>query len=667
MADIIPDQSISGNKIAGGVVTRFSSTGIQDLASKPSLIVTDETITVNSVNTSNLNGNVSVNGNLAVKGSVDFTENIQFLKDLFIGGNLTANTLTVRTLKATVTQETKHPVTFLATIPGDLNGMGLQWKVGDKTDSFVYQNGSLTSNLNIDLNIDSAFKIAGTSVLNSNTLGKTVTFSSLTQVGRLTELTVDGTVKFNKEFETRGAVNLYNTLNVAGAAKFSNITADVVTANKFVNADGSDTSGAFVGDTEPDLIGKGLHWSYLNKQKHLIYREGNRLWSNMSVDLDQDQVYKIDNTTVLSRSTLGSSITKSNLQEIGELNELVVSGNAVIGEFAFFNASDLRVGFGTETPNAAVEIVDSGTNIVIGKKGVGTYSNHDLNIVTDNLTRILVKNNGEVIFGDPVSKNAIVKINGELHVTNLVSDTRTERDAPLEFKAGIGSNIYGKGLIWTGTGGTRQLVMMGNPDRLWTSESFEIAQDQCYYIGGRPVLTQGELGSTVITSSLTKVGILESLHVHGTVRFDNEVTLKGLQTNNVTLSEGNDQLVATPSVFNTTSDFTLRVQESDALYFGSSEIAIGSRTNTRRPVKVFGALSVGINNPDPTLGLSVAGDVSFNNKKFINGTEAPQSGEFRKGDICWNQQPTLAGYVGWICLVDGTPGVWAPFGQIANQ
>jgi cytoskeletal protein CcmA (bactofilin family) len=667
MADIIPDQSISGNKIAGGVVTRFSSTGIQDLATKPALIVTDETITVNSVNTSNLNGNVSVNGNLSVNGSVDFVENIQFLKDLFINGNLTANTLTVRTLKATVTQETKQPLTFLANFPGDLNGMGLLWKVGDKTDSLVYQNGSLTSNININLNIDSSFSIAGTSVLNSNTLGKTVTFSSLTQVGRLTDLTVDGAVKFNKTFETSGAVSLYNTLNVAGAAKFSNITADVVTASKFVTTDGADSAGSFAGDTEADLIGKGFHWSYANKQKHLIYREGNRLWSNLSLDLDADQVYKIDNTTVLSRNALGSSITRSNLQEIGELNELVVSGNAIIGEFAFFNASDLRLGIGTETPNAAIEIVDAGTNIVIGKKGIGTYSNHDLNIVTDNITRILVKNNGEVVFGDAVNKNAVVRINGELHVTSLVADTRTERDTPLEFKAGNNSNIYGKGLIWTGTGSTRQLVMMGNPDRLWTTESFEIAQDQCYYIGGRPVLTQGELGSTVITSSLTKVGILESLTVRGNAQFDGQVKLSSLQTASVTLTEGTSQLVTTPSSFNASHDFTLRVQENDALYFDSKEITIGSKTNTRRPVKIFGSMSVGINNPDPTVGLSVAGDVSFNNKKFVNGTEAPITGEFRKGDICWNQQPTLSGYVGWICLVDGTPGVWAPFGQIANQ
>lgn len=667
MADIIPDQSISGNKIAGGIVTRFSSTGIQDLATKPALIVTDESITVNSVNTSNLNGNVSVNGNLSVQGSVDFAENIQFLKDLFINGNLTANTLTVRTLKATVTQETKQPLTFLANFPGDLNGMGLLWKVGSKTDSLVYQNGSLTSNINIDLNIDSSFSIAGTSVLNSNTLGKTVTFSSLTQVGRLTDLTVDGAVKFSKTFETSGAVSLYNTLTVAGAAKFANITAGVVTASKFVTTDGADSAGSFAGDTEVDLIGKGFHWTYANKQKNLIYREGNRLWSNLSLDLDTDQVYKIDNTTVLSRNALGSSITRSNLQEIGELNELVVSGNAIIGEFAFFNAGDLRLGIGTETPNAAIEIVDAGTNIVIGKKGIGTYSNHDLSIVTDNLTRILIKNNGEVIFGDAVSKNAVVKINGELHVTNLVADTRTERDTPLEFKAGNNSNIYGKGLIWTGTGGTRQLVMMGNPDRLWTTESFEIAQDQCYYIGGRPVLTQGELGATVITSSLTKVGILESLHVRGNTRFDGDVTLKGVQTQSVTLTEGTSQLVATSNSINATSELTLRVQESDALYFSSNEITIGSKTNNRRPVKIFGALSVGINNPDPTVGLSVAGDVSFNNKKFINGTEAPSTGEFRKGDICWNQQPTLSGYVGWICLVDGTPGVWASFGQIASQ
>ena len=57
----------------------------------------------------------------------------------------------------------------------------------------------------------------------------------------------------------------------------------------------------------------------------------------------------------------------------------------------------------------------------------------------------------------------------------------------------------------------------------------------------------------------------------------------------------------------------------------------------------------------------------LNGKKFINGVSAPESGEFVKGDICWNTNPQASSYVGWICTVSGTPGEWLPFGAINRQ
>ena len=59
MADpIIPDDSISGNKVHGGVISEFQSTGIQDLATQTSLVVTNGTATVDRIRTKTIDGNV---------------------------------------------------------------------------------------------------------------------------------------------------------------------------------------------------------------------------------------------------------------------------------------------------------------------------------------------------------------------------------------------------------------------------------------------------------------------------------------------------------------------------------------------------------------------------------------------------------------------------------
>ena len=82
---------------------------------------------------------------------------------------------------------------------------------------------------------------------------------------------------------------------------------------------------------------------------------------------------------------------------------------------------------------------------------------------------------------------------------------------------------------------------------------------------------------------------------------------------------------------------------------------------------MFGQLTVGVNNPDPTVSLAVNGNISFANKKFITGIRPPIEGNFLKGDICWNQQPQEDGYVGWVCVTEGSPGMWAPFGAIGRN
>ena len=161
-----------------------------------------------------------------------------------------------------------------------------------------------------------------------------------------------------------------------------------------------------------------------------------------------------------------------------------------IGDYAFFNTTYNRLGIGTDEPNTAISILDNNVEIGIGSPrndlaSIGTFSNHSLDIITDNTTRISIKNNGEIHIGDEINKNSVLKVFGSLFVDNLVSDTRVERSSPIEFTSSRDHSIYGKGLIWTGTGETRRFVMEQNPDRLWSSESIDIAADQVYYKIGR--------------------------------------------------------------------------------------------------------------------------------------------------------------------------------------
>ena len=49
-----------------------------------------------------------------------------------------------------------------------------------------------------------------------------------------------------------------------------------------------------------------------------------------------------------------------------------------------------------------------------------------------------------------------------------------------------------------------------------------------------------------------------------------------------------------------------------------------------------------------------------------HGTAAPTDGSYTAGDIVYNDEPALDGYVGWVCTESGKPGVWEGFGTIGS-
>jgi hypothetical protein len=476
-----------------------------------------------------------------------------------------------------------------------------------------------------------------------------------------------------------GDILLAGNLETVGHAKFDTIEANEINVKNLVTSAGAPIAadvGNWATNTEEELNGRGLSWAWGDGSVQLQYRTGNKIWTGASIDLDKDQSFKIDDTPVLSAGKLGDTVVNSKLRTVGKLNSLAVSGDASIGDFAFFNSNFNRLGIGLEEPKSAISILENNVEIGIGSPDVnlaaiGTCSNHDLQLLTDGHARVVIKNSGEVVIGNEHSKDGSLVVNGTLKVFNLVSDTRVERSSSLHFRATRDQSIFGLGIVWAnlGVNAPKQLMLRSEPDRLWTTESIDIGPEQSYFIDGVPAVTPNGLGRNILSSNLIKVGTLQGLIVDGktTIIGDLEVNQGQSSFKSVVVGNTDQNIIISHDGFGSLSSVKISSAGYEALYSDKDMVTLGDYDNQRRPIKLYGSVSIGVRNPDPKIKLTVAGDVSIGNKKFTNGASAPKDGEFTVGDICWNQNPAPTGYVGWVCVENGAPGKWLPFGAIASQ
>ncbi len=426
------------------------------------------------------------------------------------------------------------------------------------------------------------------------------------------------------------------------------ITVDTVEAKKALS---------FAGSNFTEIEGNGVKWTDGRKSKTLAFKQS-KLWTDMSLNLAEEQDYQINDTTVLSFTELGSTVTKSNLKQVGVLRSLRVAGSAVVGDFAYINSDLNRLGINTDSPAGALGIRDNDVEIVIGSQHqdvatIGTVSNDHVELITDNTPRITIKNSGEVIIGGS-SKDGVLRVNGTVYADALV----TERSSPLVFKETDTSSNYGKGIMWAGkSGATRQFVYQANPDRIWSTDIIDLAEEKYFAIENQMVLSKTSLGSSVVESNLTKLGILKDLQVAGDAAVTRKLSTSRIEIGRFAVDENRLE-------FN--QSFSIQTNNLNEFRIGS-DITIGNRENLTRPVSIYGQLAVGVASPDEGVGLTVAGSVSFDNKKFETGSGIPTYGQYNKGDIVWNTDPKASSYIGWVCVTSGTPGQWLPFGVIATR
>ena len=187
--------------------------------------------------------------------------------------------------------------------------------------------------------------------------------------------------------------------------------------------------------------GKGLQWKGQGPTKQLIYRANpDRIWTDESIDLGQEQAYMIGNTPVLRMTELGSAVRNSSLVTVGTLQNLRTQGSLSIDDYIYYNSDSESFGIGTEAPNGKFAVATLDAEFVIdtdpGTVKLGTWTSDDLRLLTDDTARLIIRSNGHIDLGDPEGSDTKVTVHGKLGigVNNIDSDVVLSTSGPVKFE-----------------------------------------------------------------------------------------------------------------------------------------------------------------------------------------------------------------------------------------
>lgn len=327
------------------------------------------------------------------------------------------------------------------------------------------------------------------------------------------------------------------------------------------------------------------------------------------------------------------------------------------------------------------EHIIGGTILEFSSSGITDKAQKEQIVVTDkgvSISRI----KGSLNVNDEIN-SAVVNTGtlraDVLEVKELKADIKFEKNQPVVFG---GDNIYGQGLLWTASDYTKQFVFNSNPDRFFSSESIDLNKGKNLSINNIKVLDENELGSTITKSNLREVGRLRGLIVDGSVLINNylyynaSVDRLGLGTENPNaafsiLEDNIEIMIGTDSgskaIMGTFASHPVHIVTDSTSRLSVSaggDIELGNKNSSPIQVTIHGSLGVDVKNPDSRAKLHVNGAIRFNDKLHLSGTEPPMAGAFNLGDIVWNSNPQQGRYIGWVCIKEGSPGLWCQFGQI---
>ncbi len=263
-------------------------------------------------------------------------------------------------------------------------------------------------------------------------------------------------------------------------------------------------------------------------------------------------------------------------------------------------------------------------------------------------------------------------------------NTTVSSDRIVEFNADKNGSNYGKGIMWKGHGHTRQFIF-AKGDKFVSSESIELLKDQEFRINNNPVLSETQLGTTVVKSNLREVGRLRGLIVDGDLNLNQYLYYNastdrlglGIENPNAALSvaeDGVEILIGTSNGSTgkigtfASNDLDIVTDNTPRISIeGGGNIKLGNKAFGPIQVTVHGKLSVGVKTQDSRADLHVAGAIKFNDRLHQYLNAVPDSGTYDRGSIVWNTEPEVGRCVGWVCVRAGSPGSWMPFGEIKQS
>lgn len=464
------------------------------------------------------------------------------------------------------------------------------------------------------------------------------------------------------------------------------IHAAVVRAQRIItdkDLDSYSKAITFTSEGLTGLDGKGMLFSQPDFTHQFIFKTTpQKFFSTEHIDLYGGKTYQIDGVPVIEAGKLGDTVVSSQLTRVGQLENLRTVGDSRFGDTLFVNNGFGRVSINTDITHGALTVYDNNVDFFVGADDagqtarIGTHSVARLALVTDNTDRIVLSGNS-ITIGNAKSRNSEVtlygnmNVEGTLRVSKLITDIKYEQTANIEFNTTPDDSAYGKGLMWKGLGPTKSFFLAPNPDRIISTENLDLIENKAYYINKQLVIDHEKLGNNIKHSNLTQVGILNSLTVSGTARIEGYLSTENNRVDifrSLAVVGNSVETVITGNTI-TTSQSQLNISTIDGGLIGVNNlgnITIGDINRTDRIISAYGQLAVNITNPEPGVAFSVDGIVKIGTQKFISASSMPNKGIWTKGDIAWNTQPEESGFVGWVCVLGGTPGTWKPFGYIGK-
>ena len=183
----------------------------------------------------------------------------------------------------------------------------------------------------------------------------------------------------------------------------------------------------FKGD---NIEGKGLIWSGNGYNKQFVFSSNpDRFFVSETIDIAKGKSISINNLPIITENSLGNSIVKSNLREVGRLKGLFVDGSVSVNNYLYYDGNTDRLGIGTDSPKTALDIVENNVEILLGSietniGSIGTFNSQDFTILTDNTARITVSANGNITLGNHNTGPIHVNVIGKLSVNVNTPDSR---------------------------------------------------------------------------------------------------------------------------------------------------------------------------------------------------------------------------------------------------